>query len=178
MNDKLITSKSLYLRPIDITDATDLYLNWLNDPEINQYLESRFVSWTLEMLSSYIKELSGNKNEMLFAICLAEDNQHIGNIKLGPINWQHLYADIGIIIGDKGQWGKGKAAEAIEAVCRFGFQLGLNKITAGCYGDNIGSFKAFTRVGFEEEGRVRRKFISQSGYQDHILLGLLADDFK
>ena len=61
----------------------------------------------------------------------------------------------------------------------FGFEvLNLNKITAGCYGDNIGSVKAFSRVGFREEGRLKNKFFSPSGYQDHILMGLLSSDFK
>ena len=179
MSNKLILSKNVYLRPIEISDASGPYLSWLNDSEVNQYLESRFVPWTQEMLLTYIENLSDNGDEMLFAICLSESDLHIGNIKLGPINWHHRFADIGILIGDKSQWGKGRAADAIKTICRFGFEeLNLNKITAGCYGDNLGSVKAFNRVGFREEGRLKSKFFSPSGYQDHILMGLLSDEFK
>lgn len=178
LKDKIIRSKTIYLREISIEDAKDPYLSWLNDSEINMYLESRFSDWSKENLYSYIKELSSNDNEILFAICSVETDIHIGNIKIGPINWNHKFADIGIIVGDKSQWGKGIAAEAIKSICHFGFdELKLNKLTAGCYEINIGSMKAFNKVGFSEEGRLKKKFISDEGYQDHVLLGLLEKDF-
>ena len=41
--DMRIQSLNIFLRPIEITDANGPYLSWLNDPEINQYLESRFA---------------------------------------------------------------------------------------------------------------------------------------
>jgi ribosomal-protein-alanine N-acetyltransferase len=179
MEYKVIEGQTIFLRPIQLSDSSGPYLNWLNDPEVNQYLESRFVSWTTEMLSSYIVNLANNNNELLFAICTMESKKHIGNVKLGPINWNHRFADIGIIIGDKCEWGKGRASEAIRAICRYGFdELELNKITAGCYGDNQGSVKAFSRVGFQQEGISRKKFFSSDRYQDHILLGILNDEFK
>jgi len=178
MKYKVIEGQNIFLRPIQLSDSSGPYLNWLNDPEVNQYLESRFVSWTTEMLSSYIANLVNN-NELLFAICSMESKKHIGNVKLGPINWNHRFADIGIMIGDKDQWGKGRASEAIREICRYGFdELELNKITAGCYGDNQGSVKAFSRVGFQQEGILRKKFLSSAGFQDHILLGILNDEFK
>lgn len=178
MEYKVIEGQNIFLRPIQLSDSSGPYLNWLNDPEVNQHLESRFVSWTPDMLSSYIANLVDN-NELLFAICIMESKKHIGNIKLGPINWNHRFADIGIIIGDKDQWGKGRAAEAIKAICCYGFdELKLNKITAGCYGDNQGSVKAFSRVGFQQEGILRKKFFSSAGVQDQILLGILNDEFK
>ena len=179
MKNKVIEGQNIFLRPIKSSDSSGPYLDWLNDPEVNQYLESRFVSWTDEMLCSYIDNLVNNNNELLFAICIMESKKHIGNVKLGPINWNHRFADIGIIVGDKGQWGKGRAAEAIKAICRYGFdELKLNKITAGCYGDNQGSVKAFNRVGFQQEGILRKKFFSSAGFQDHILLGILNDEFE
>lgn len=179
MQYKVIEGRNIFLRPIQQSDSSGPYLNWLNDPVINQYLESRFVSWTTEMLSSYIANLVNNNSEFLFAICTTESKKHIGNIKLGPVNWNHRFADVGIIIGDKGQWGKGRASEAIKTICGYGFdELKLNKITAGCYGDNQGSVKAFIRVGFQQEGILRKKFFSSAGFQDHILLGILNEDFK
>ena len=62
----MIEGQNIFLRPIQLSDSSGPYLNWLNDPEVNQYLESRFVSWTTEMLSSYIANLVNNKNELLF----------------------------------------------------------------------------------------------------------------
>lgn len=174
-----IDGQDVILRPIRVADSEGPYLRWLNDPEINQYLESRFVSWDTQELRVFIDRVVKSSDEFLFAICLKETKAHIGNIKLGPVNWNHRFGDIGIFIGEKDQWGRGRAVAAISALCTYGFdELGLNKLTAGCYEENRGSLKAFTRVGFKQEGIVRRKFISPQGYQDHILLGLLKDEFK
>jgi len=51
------------------------------------------------------------------------------------------------------QWGKGYATEATAAFTHCGFdQLNLLKICTGCYGSNIGSKKAFKKVGYKAEG--------------------------
>ena len=179
MRNKVIKSQNIFLRPIELSDCSGPYLNWLNDSMVNQYLESRFISWTSEMLSSYISDLLNNNDELMFAICNIKNKKHIGNIKLGPINWNHRFAEIGIIIGDKHEWGKGRASEAIKSVCKYAFDiLELNKITAGCYEENKASVKAFTRVGFKQEGVLRKKFLSSTSFQDHILLGILKDEFE
>ena len=175
---KRIEGIHIYLRPIEINDSNDIYLNWLNDPLINQYLESRFAYWSLDRLHTYLEKLLASEDEFMFAICTKEGNKHIGNIKIGPINHHHLFGDIGIVIGDVSEWGRGRAVEAITALCKYSFSdLNLNKIQAGCYEENIGSMKAFLKVGFKEEGRIKKKFMSSSGYQDQILLGLLSSEF-
>jgi RimJ/RimL family protein N-acetyltransferase len=82
--------------------------------------------------------------------------RHIGNIKIGPINLNHQIAPIGILIGDKNEWGNGYASEAIQIVTQFGFdKLNLMKIYAGCYESNIGSKRAFEKSGYEVEGFFR-----------------------
>lgn len=179
MTGKLLEGRNIVLRPIQIADADGPYVDWLNDEEINQYLEARFVTWTPELLRAYISEFELPSDKFLFAICTKEQHVHVGNIKLGPINPYHKFAEIGVIIGDKRYWGLGLASAAISEICRFGFgELGLNKLTAGCYEANIGSIKSFERVGFEIEGKLRKNFLTGSGFQDHILMGLLGRDFK
>ena len=46
--------KRIYLREVRLTDADGNYGRWLNDPEVTQYLESRFAPVTLPALQSYI----------------------------------------------------------------------------------------------------------------------------
>ena len=173
------TSNNIYIRPIKLEDSVGPYPEWLNDISINQYLESRFMKWDEENTREYIKEIIRNNNEKMFAICMKNDDSHIGNIKIGSINWQHFFGDIGIIIGDRKQWGKKRAQEAIDLICTYGFDnLKLNKLTAGCYAENIGSLKAFEAVGFQQEGRILKKYLTHNGYTDHLILGLLQKDFK
>lgn len=178
MKNKYLQTDRIYLREMRKEDANGDYYHWLNDPEVYMYLETRFVPWSRAKLREYIESLDGNKNEIMFAICLLEDDRHIGNIKLGPINQTHKFGEIGLLIGEKSEWGKGYAAEAIGLICKFAFEiLNLNKLQAGCYEDNIGSAKAFLKNGFLEEGRYRKQWFLNNRYQDSIRMGLLRENY-
>ena len=72
-------SKNIYIRSIQSEDANGPYVSWLNDSEINQYLESRFIKWDKSNTKEYIQQIIDNKNEEMFAICMKNDDSHIGN---------------------------------------------------------------------------------------------------
>ena len=174
-----IEGERIYLREVRITDVNENYYKWLNDSAVNQYLETRYVPQSLENIKNYVEKMDGNPDEIFLAICFKENDQHIGNIKLGPINWIHRFADISLLVGEKSYWGKGIATEAIKILVKFGFDvLNLHKLKAGCYSNNIGSSKAFTKVGFVQEGLLTKQWIVNGQYQDEILLGLCCEDWK
>ena len=167
-----LVSNRIYLREVRPNDVNENYYRWMNDFEVTQYLASRFYPNSMESLLEYVKGFQGNKDNIFLAIVLKENHKHIGNIKMGPINWFHRLADIGIMIGEKDCWGKGYATEAISLLSNHAFKnLNLHKLTAGCYDQNQGSLKAFQKAGFEIEG-IRRKHCFNNGeYVDDILLG-------
>jgi RimJ/RimL family protein N-acetyltransferase len=171
LKKKTLDGERLYLRPVQIADVTEEYVGWLNSKEINQYLESRFVTHTLESVKAYVEKNVGDQDIFFFAMARKDNNRHIGNIKLGPVDWHHKIADIGVVIGDKNSWGKGFAAEAIILLCSFAFsELGLHKLTASAYENNVGSIKAFQNAGFLEEGRKKNHYLYKDKYIDSVLL--------
>lgn len=166
-----IDGKTIFLRDLKKSDATNEYMNWLNSKKINQFLESRFTKHSIVDIENYIKKMNHDADIIFLAIIRKDNQKHIGNIKLGPINWDHKYAEIGIMIGDKNSWGKGFASEAIKLISDFGFNtLKLHKITAGIYEVNIGSIKAFLKAGFFIEGIRFNQFFLKGKYVNHILL--------
>jgi len=167
---------SILLRPLTAVDATENYLSWLSDPKINRSLEVRFAPMkTVAELAGFIEATNESDDGLLLGICLRSDGRHIGNIKLGPIDRHHGSGDIGLLIGDQEQWGKGYASAAITILSDYAFtHLGLVKLTAGCYADNAGSRRAFLNAGFSEEGRRIGQYVTEGRRQDGILLGRLA----
>ena len=173
-NNIKINGDKIYLRNIELNDVSSAYVNWLNDSEINQYLETRYEDQTIDSVHKYVQKVIDTDNESLLAMCLHNNHRHIGNIKLGPINMTHKSAEISLFIGDKDAWGKGIATEAIYILSNYAFNtLHLNKLTAGCYANNIGSMKAFEKAGYKIEGIFKKQYLCNEVYVDRICMGLL-----
>ena len=170
----MLRTERLLLRALDSSDINKNYLGWLNDPMVNRYLETRFIPQTLESLHTYWSAHRDDPASPWFAICLASDHRHIGNIKLGPIHWLHRRADISLFIGERTCWGQGYAAEAISLVRDWAFSvLDLQKLSAGIYSANIASRRAFEKCGFELEGTLRQDVVSEGKRMDVWRFGLL-----
>ena len=169
-----LVGRQVYLRLVQPDDAAGCYLQWMNDPIVTRYLETKAGTHTEASLREYIHGLLADRDSLFLAIVLREDDRHIGNIKIGPINRRHLLGDIGIIIGEADCWGRGLATEAIALLKDYAFrQLGLHKITASCYGNNAGSARAFEKAGFITEAVRKDHFWSEGHWVDGIFLGCL-----
>jgi len=179
MSKHYLCGNRIYLREVRETDVNDDYYMWLNDPEVNRYLETRYSVQSKEMIKKYVLDKQSNPNELFFAICLIDNDRHIGNIKLGPINWIHRKADVSLFVGAKDLWGQGYASEAISLVSSHAFNtLGLYKLKAGAYADNVGSIKAFKKCGFRKEGDLKDDVFCEGGKMDSVVLGLNIHAYK
>ncbi|HVP06883.1 MAG TPA: GNAT family protein [Candidatus Acidoferrum sp.] len=175
---RLLSGRRCYLREVRRSDVGPRYYQWLNDPEVNRYLETRFVPRSLENISEHVARMDSKDDEPFFAICTLDGDEHIGNIKIGPINWRHRYADVSLLIGEKRYWGKGFATDAISLVTLYGFEvLNLNKLKAGCYVENEGSARAFEKCGYRREGLLKGQYFIGGHETDAILLGLTASEY-
>lgn len=164
-------TERLMLKTLLPEHYSDEYLSWLKDPEIIQYLEVRHGEHTPENVVGFVENMLASPDNLQMGMFLKDENAHIGNIKLGPVNWRYKRADIGLMIGDKKNWGKGYAGEAIEAISNIGFEeLNLNRIQAGAYGSNIGSVKAFLKAGFSEEAVLKSYWLLDGQSEDHRIL--------
>lgn len=176
-SQRFVTGARLYLRDVRIADAKGNYLRWMNDLEVTRYLESRFYPASQAALEEYIATIRNNRDNFFFAMVVNRTERHIGNIKVGPVNWIHRVGDIGLLIGEKDCWGKGFATEAIGLVVQFAFDsLNLHKLTASCYSSNVGSIRAFERAGFAREGIRKQQFHSNGRYVDQVMLGMVRQE--
>lgn len=165
----------IYLRVLRPNDVGQSYVGWMKDPLVTRYLEARFGKQTRESIRRFVAAMGRDPSQFLFGIFLKEDDRHIGNIKLGPIDFTHRFATVGLLLGARDCWGRGYATEAIGLVKRFAFRrLRLHRLTAGCYRPNRGSEKAFLNAGFEVEGALRKHYRCGNRYVDGILLGAVA----
>ncbi len=171
---RFIEGNRIYLREVRLSDANDNYYRWMNDPEIIRYLESRFYPKSVEMLQSYVRREEECRSSVFMTIIEKNSDEHIGNIKIHGIDHVHRHAEVSLIIGEKGYWGRGYGSEAIKLVVDFAFNtLNLNRLFAGIYASNVGSIKAFKKAHFFEEG-VRKEHRFYNGhYVDEVALAII-----
>ncbi|CAG0969997.1 MAG: GNAT family protein [Candidatus Methanoperedens sp.] len=171
-----IIGERIFLKLLSSEDISQFYVDWMQDEEVIQFLESRWKSYTLNDLRDYVKKTNDGINNFLFGIFLIENDEHIGNIKIGGINQIHRSGDVGILIGNKKMWGKGYGTEAIKLATKYAFEeLNLNKVFAGMYANNQGSFDAFMRAGYREAGRFKNHMFFKGKYVDGILVEKLKE---
>lgn len=172
-----ITSERLLFRTLSKEDVSERYLGWLNDPDVNQFLETRFTSQTREACEKFVSDMEKDAASYLFGIFDKETFEHIGNLKLGFINTHHLSAQLSLLIGKKSCWGKGYATESIRCITKWGFDvLKLERIEAGCYDTNMGSLRAFLKAGYSVEGFFRNSVIYEGRRIGCFWLGILRND--
>ena len=166
-----LETERLKLEPISVKFCSSKYVNWLNDNEIYQYLDNG-GEYTYEALLEYLTKYTDTK-VLYWAIIIKENNIHIGNIKIDPINKRNQIGEYGILMGDKQNWGKGYAKEASNAVIHFCFKkLGLRKISLGVIKDNIAAVRLYKSLGFEIEGTYRMHGIYAGKYCDAFRMAL------
>jgi len=166
------------LRLLTLEDCTTEYVAWLNDPVVSQYLETRYATQTLASVRSFVQSMVESPDSYLFAIVAKEGRQHVGNLKVGPIQAQHSYADVSYFIGEKSVWGRGLASDAIRCSIHIGFErLGLHRLQAGLYERNLASGRALEKAGFTYEGRLRAQLLGPEGWEDHLWYGVLREEW-
>lgn len=143
-----IEGSSIYLKSLDKNNATEDYAAWLNDKEVNYYLETRKT--TCEDLKKYIEEKNKSDEALFLGIFSADTDEHIGNIKLEPIETEKKQGTVGILIGNKKYWGKGAGTEATKLLVEYAFKkLGLEGVSLGVILENKAAIRVYEKVGFE-----------------------------
>ena len=170
-----IVTTRLILRGLSREAGFGRYAQWMADQDVIRYLEARLRPSGPDDLAAYIERMNGSEDNLFLGIFLGGTDQHIGNIKLGPINGHHRRAHVGVMIGAKEHWGKGLAAEAIDALCRHAFgELGLHRVDAGCNEFNESSKKAFAKAGFTEEAVMRDYWLCEGEWHDQVMMARIA----
>jgi RimJ/RimL family protein N-acetyltransferase len=173
MAETVLEGARVSLRAVTEADVTADYVAWLNDPEVGEFLETRFTAHSADDVRKYVRTQNANADAVFLAIVRRADQRHIGNLRIGAIDRHHHTATIALVIGDKSAWRQGFGSEAIALATWHAFStLGLRKLTARCYATNLGSIRAFEKAGWTHEGRQASQFETADGRVDGVWLGI------
>lgn len=144
----------------------------------NTYMPHPYEDGMAEEFIKLCRVEWNRRNQAVFAITLKSDGSLIGTIGLKDISREHRRAEMGYWIAIH-QWGKGFATEAARAVLEFAFgTLKLNRVYSGHFHTNPASGRVLQKIGMQKEGMQRRHVYSFGKYKDHVLYGILCEEWE
>ena len=184
LSKKKLTGERVFLRPPKRRDA----LKW---QKLRMSSKSFLVPWepswdasscTRRAYLRFFKNsnyLANMDRAYSFLIFKTDDKALLGGINIGNVRrGVSQSASLGYWIGEKYSR-KGYMKEALKLLIPSLFvDLRLNRIEAATLEENTASKNLLKKIGFKKEG-VLRKYLKINGtWRDHILYGLLENDFK
>lgn len=173
---KLVGSKC-YLSPLTPEDA-ERSAQWDNDLEVALPLgDEAWTPTTAEETREGLED-AGRHHAHLFGIVDKTSDELIGRCVLFQIDAVNRSAMMGIVIGEKGYWGKGYGRDAIRLLLDYAFNLlNLNSVMLRTFSFNERALRCYRAVGFREIGRRRQARIVGDRRHDVVFMDILAEEF-
>ncbi len=163
--------EKVFLREVRESDAIidSNYYEWMNDPEVTKYLESRYTPWSQDRLQEYVRRMNADPNTAFLAITNINE-LHMGNVKLVINSQRHRFAEISIVIGKLFQ-GRHVGTTALTLVKDYAFTtLGLHKVWAGILSPHTASIATFKKAGFQEEARLDSQYLVDNEWVSDVIM--------
>ena len=129
-------------------------------------------------LRHYMQEWRAGEG-FTFFICMSDTRRLAGGVSLSNVRRGVAQcASVGYWMGE-GYAGRGVMTEALTALLPFVFdELRLNRLESACLPSNEPSKAVLRKTGFTEEGLARHYLKINGRWHDHVLFGMLADDWR
>lgn len=177
MKGPVLKGKRVKLQPIQLADAPD-FVRWFGDKKVVIYL-LRQTPITLAKEKEWIKKTLRAKDKIIWSI-FNENGKIIGNTGL-TIDAKNKAAGLGIMIGEKNEWGKGYAGECLKLIGDFVFRkLKYNRLELDVYMKNKRALRVYEKAGFLLEGVKREKLRNTitKKFEDAGVMSILKKEWK
>lgn len=181
MNGNVWEGKRVRLRAI-VEEDWEFHFEWDKDTE-----QARRSYWTgfpgtKEGIQEWIekqkeKQRQSKSHDQNLCIETLDTQQMVGSI-----NGQETDLRMGVFsfgLGIRKEFARhGYAYDAVCVLLRFYFmELRYQKVNSGVYSFNEPSIKLHEKLGFMQEGRIRRNVYTQGAYHDEIRYGMTHEEF-
>lgn len=166
----------IYIRILEETDIPTT-TKWMNDVEISDIM-GYLPTFNLYQQLEWFRRIGSDNTRYIFAICNSADNEHIGNVGLGNIDYISRHCMFNIFIYNLKDRHRGIGVEATELALEFAFnKLNMNKVYLRTSEKFAGAIRLYEKLGFIKEGVMRQHYYSNGEYQDKIMYSMLKSEF-
>ncbi len=169
------------LRPFMVSDFPRL-ISWIGSAEmLVQWAGPKQFSYPLthDQLRDYLAGSEGlNPSRRIWAVT-DDSDQVVGHIELGAIDYDNRTASLCRVLVAPALHGKGLCVPMVGEALRIGFEeLGFRRIDLRVYAFNTPAINCYRRVGFVQEGLLRKATRVGDSYWDTVVMGILQEEWK
>lgn len=156
-------------------------VEFINDEEVKKLLDSNIpfpmTKWQEE---EWVRSRKANSDLTYdFAIEDLKTGKYIGGCSINECDVKNRTCVIGIMIGDKEYWSKGYGSDALKVLTKFIFEeVNMNKIKLKVFSFNNRAISCYKKVGFKEEGILKKEVYRNGKYYDEILMAIFKSEFE
>lgn len=174
----MIMGEKILLRELDPANA-DIARRWINDPAVNEWLLTGHIPLTSAAEKAFYDRVEASPHDHVFEIHVTDTGRYIGNCGLHGVDFVHRHAEIGILIGDVAEQGRGYGRDALVTICRFGFDtLGLHRLEIRYIAGNERAAHLYPSIGFTPAGVLREHLFIRGTFRDEVQLEMLDREFR
>lgn len=176
----MIRGGSVVLTDIDPANS-ETVRGWVNDPDVNAWMVSGHVPVTKAAEAAWYERAeleTAAGTAYKFEVHAADDMRLLGMCELMDVDRFDRHAEVGIMIGDTAEQGKGFGRDALRALIRFGFEtLGLNTVRIRAIQGNERAIGLYRSIGFTDVGTWREGRYIRGRFHDVVLLDMTRAEF-
>lgn len=166
-NFNALNGNQVSLHWFDESCITADYLGWLHDPEVVRYSGQRFREHTEQTCRAYLTTFSDSAN-LFLAMRMRYDGRMVGTMT-AYVALPHGTADMGLLVGDRSQWGKGLGLDAWQTLMQYLLvERRIRKVTGGTLRCNVGMVRIMERSGMQLEAVRPRQQLVDGEVQDEL----------
>jgi RimJ/RimL family protein N-acetyltransferase len=175
ISESILEGEKVRLRPMAESDLPR-FVEWLQDREVTRWLAAIGEPPTLEDEREWYEDRRADPDNVLWSIETL-DGRLLGNMEL-RLTPRAFRAELGIVIQDKTQWGKGYGEDAIRLALQFAFEdLELNRVDLTTDEDNERGLRCYEKVGFVREGLLRQHRLVDGQPMNSVAMSVLRSEW-
>lgn len=153
-----------------------LMMKWGEDAE---YLRNVDTDIAIPKTKQHFEaESTSSSNSVYFQVRTIQEDQLIGFVVIHSIEWNNRAGMLAIGIGEAKNRNKGYGTEALRLILRYAFhELNLTRVGLDVIDYNKRAIRAYEKVGFQQEGRLRSAVLRDGESYDRVLMGILYSEW-
>lgn len=171
-------SEKTRLRPWRLEDAGLRFMASLDSPTVALYQDGIELPTSVELQQQWLEKIAGLKDDGMIRLAMENlDGVTVGWVTLHSRDQKNGTFGFGVAVYQDYR-GHGYAIDAVRMLLKYAFwEQRYQKCNSMCLHSNTASIRLHQKLGFLEEGRVRRTCFYNGQYHDDVLFGMTREEF-